>query len=252
MGDRKVKHCFPLFFMNKKLKKFKTIGILGGMGPSASANLYQRIINLAQKKYGATQDTDYPPMIIYNLPLFGFDETGIANKKLVKKQLIHGVKKLEQAGVDFIIIACNTVHYFYQDLQATINIPILNIIEIAVNKIIKTNKKTIGLLTSETTNKLKLYQNELAKYEINSLSVNNQDQQKINKIILNVMSGTQTDKDKTILKNIINNFIQQGVKNVLLGCTELPLAIQQKDLKNIKVFNTLDIIAEKTLEKAMT
>ena len=62
----------------------------------------QKIVSLAQEKYQAKQDYDYPPMIIYNLPLNGFDETGFTDPKLVKEQLILGVKKLEQAGSDLI------------------------------------------------------------------------------------------------------------------------------------------------------
>ncbi|MCD4705270.1 hypothetical protein K8R66_04310, partial [bacterium] len=72
------------------MSNYKTIGILGGMGPSASANLYKKIIELAQKELQAEQDTDYPPMVIYNLPLFGFDETGIVDEELVQDQLIKG------------------------------------------------------------------------------------------------------------------------------------------------------------------
>ncbi len=109
--------------------KHKTIGVLGGMGPEASANLYSKIIKYAQYKYNAVQDFDYPPIIIYSLPLFGFDETGIVDEKLVKQQLIDGVKKLESAGCDLIIIGCNTVHIFYDEMQAAIKIPILNIVE---------------------------------------------------------------------------------------------------------------------------
>ncbi len=116
-----------------QLKK-KTIGILGGMGPGASANLYQTIISIAQKKYGAEQDYDFPPMVIYSLPLIGFDETGITEPESVKKQLVEGVKKLEKAGCDFIIIACNTVHIYQKNMQKAINIPIVSMIEQAVKK----------------------------------------------------------------------------------------------------------------------
>jgi len=84
-------------------KKNKVIGVLGGMGPVASSNLYAKIIKYTQQEYGAVQDFDYPPIIIYSLPLVGFDETGIVNEELVKEQLIAGVKKLESAGCELII-----------------------------------------------------------------------------------------------------------------------------------------------------
>ena len=127
--------------------KNKTIGVLGGMGPGASANLYMEIIKYSQHKYNAIQDTDYPPIIIYSLPLDGFDETGITNIKLVEDQLVVGVKKLEAAGCDLIIIGCNTVHILYEKMQAAVKIPILNIVEETKNKVIEFGYK-ITLLSA--------------------------------------------------------------------------------------------------------
>jgi len=75
----------------------ETIGILGGMGPSASADFYSRIIRIFQERHGAVQDTDYPPMFIYSLPLKGFNETGIVDKGLVLTQLTEGAKRLANA-----------------------------------------------------------------------------------------------------------------------------------------------------------
>src|SRR3989338_4022705 len=73
---------------------FKKIGILGGMGPEASADFYCKIIQYCQEKYDAVQDTDYPSIVIYSLPLYGFNESGITDKNLVLKQLIHGIEIL--------------------------------------------------------------------------------------------------------------------------------------------------------------
>src|SRR3989338_6835870 len=113
----------------------KTIGVLGGMGPEASATFYNMIINICHKKYNAQQDTDYPPMIIYSLPLEGFDETGIVDQEKVLRQLIKGIKVLESSGSDFIVIACNTVHCFIDELRKNVKIPILSIIEETSNKL---------------------------------------------------------------------------------------------------------------------
>ena len=141
----------------------KTIGVLGGMGPEASSNLYSKIIKYAQHEYGAVQDFDYPPIIIYSLPLFGFDETGIVDETLVKKQLIEGVKKLESAGSDLIIIACNTVHSYFKEMQSAINVPIFNIIEETKKRVVEFGYKKVGLFASESTNKLELYRQQLRK-----------------------------------------------------------------------------------------
>lgn len=231
-------------------KNQKTIGILGGMGPIASVTLYYKIIKTAQEIYRAKQDTDFPPMFIYNLPLFGFDETGFVDSILVKNQLIAGVQKLENAGSDFIIIACNTVHYFYQDMQRAIKIPIINIINETAKTASEKNLKVIGLLSSESTNKLKIYQKALEDYAIKILSVTDQQQKLLNEVILQVMSGVQNNTDKECLKAIIDDFYKQGAQGIILGCTELPLAICQDDV-DIVLFDSTEIIVKSALQYAL-
>ena len=228
----------------------KTIGILGGMGPLASANLYSKIVKTAQKIYHAEQDTDFPPMFIHNLPLFGFDETGFVDSALVKGQLIAGVKKLEDAGSDFIIIACNTVHHFYQDMQHSVKIPIMSIIEETAKAVKGKSHKVVGLVSSESANKLKIYQRTLDNYSIKVLSVTEHQQNLLNEVILHVMAGIQGDIDKKYLKTIIDDLYKHGAQSIILGCTELPLAFGQDDV-NIALFDSTEIIVKSALKYAL-
>jgi aspartate racemase len=177
----------------------------------------------------------------------GFDETGIVNESLVKKQLIDSVKKLEIAGADFIVIACNTVHFFYKEMQEAVKIPILSIVEETKNKIIKFRFKKVGLLSSESTSKLKIYQNILDKSGIKVVSADKKQQKTLNNIIEDVMGGKQGDKDAKDIKSIIAEYVNRGAEAIVLGCTELPLAIKQSQV-DIKIFNTTQIIAEAAVD----
>lgn len=225
------------------VKQNKTIGVLGGMGPEASANLYTKIIKYAQQQYGAVQDFDYPPIIVYSLPLFGFDETGIVDAKLVKKQLIDGVKKLEVAGCDLIIIACNTVHAYYEEMQSAVRVPIFNIIEETKKMVAKFGYKKVGLFASESTNKLKLYQNRFADARIEVISPNSEQQKILNRVIEHVMGGNQKTEDIIFLKDIGRDYLKQGAEAIVIGCTEIPLAINQTHT-DIKLFDTIEIIVQ--------
>lgn len=231
----------------KKVKK--TIGILGGMGPAASANLYYKIISVAQDKYGAEQDLDFPPIIIYSLPLVGFNETGFTDPELVKNQLIGAVKKLEKAGSDFIIVTCNTVHYFYDQMQESVNIPIISIIDETIKVAKKDNFKKVGIISSESTQKLQIYQDKCAKFGIEALSVTLDQQRIINQVILNIMAGVHGKKDTRVLNSIIENMRKQGAEVVILGCTEIPLAIHQGDTE-VPILDSTHIIAEAALNCA--
>ncbi len=227
--------------------KFKTIGILGGMGPEASAHLYQKMIKYAQIKYGAVQDEDYPPIILYSLPLDGFDEKGINNHQLVKEQLIKGVEKLELAGCDLIVIACNTVHYYYSQMQDAVKIPILNIVQESLVQVKKNGLDKVGLFASESTNELRLYELAFEKEGIKVILPNKNQQEKLNAVIEKVMGGHQGISEIISLKEIAFNFMLQGAQAIVMGCTEIPLAINQTHT-DIKLFDTIEIIVQAAVD----
>ncbi|MBT4209662.1 MAG: amino acid racemase [Candidatus Komeilibacteria bacterium] len=232
------------------MKFKKTIGILGGMGPEASLNMYKTIINLCQDKYNCQQDFDFPKIIIYNLPLIGFDETGIRNKILVKSQLIQAAQKIELAGSDFLIIACNTVHYFQKDIEEVINIPLISMIDETVKKVQEHNFKTVSVLSSASTTTLGLYAKVLNNRGIEVVGLTKQQQEIINKSIFNVMQNKNNKLDSKNIKNIINSVVSLGVEAVILGCTELPLLISQKDIA-VKLFNSTEITSNEALQYSL-
>ncbi|MAH43216.1 aspartate racemase [archaeon] len=232
------------------MTKNKTIGILGGMGPEASANLYHKMIKYTQNKYKAVQDHDYPPAIIYSLPLKGFDETGIVNEKLVEKQLINGVKRLEKSKCDLIIIACNTVHHFYNQMQKSVKIPIFNIIDETKKRVKKAGYDKVGLFASESTTKLNLYEKSFEKSGITVISPSKTQQKALNRVIKHVMAGNHGKRDIIILKKIAKDYINKGAQAVVMGCTEIPLAINQSDTK-IKLFDSLEIIIECAVDSSL-
>lgn len=233
----------------KKTTPNKTIGILGGMGPVASANLYHHIISYSQNEYGAVQDNEYPPVILYSLPLDGFDETGIVDDELVCKQLIEGVQTLEKAGCNLIIVACNTVHYFYKEMQASVTIPILSMIQVVCDQVAAGGYQNVGLLCSESTNQLNLYKQPLTANNVTLLSPTSAQQAKLNQVIEHVMGGHQNTTDVLTLKEIIRNYTMQGAEAIILGCTELPIAINQTHT-DITLFDTLEIVTKAAVDFA--
>lgn len=232
---------------NISRKKF--IGILGGMGAAASADFYLRLVQIAQRDYGAEQDCDFPPMFIYNLPLIGFDETGFKDVAGVRNQLIAGIKKLGAAGSDFIVIPCNTVYYLYSDLQAASAVPIINIIEATVKAVKRAGYKKVGLLNSQSTRHYKLYESAFMRQGIETASAGDGEQKKVNEAILHVISGAQGQNDIRALQVIISRFKEAGAEAIILGCTELPLAITQGDCI-LPLFSSTNILAVAALDLA--
>lgn len=213
------------------------------MGPSASANLYIKILHYAQVAYGAVQDSEYPPVIIYSLPLVGFTEKGIEDDYVVKQQLIAGVQKLEQAGCELIIIACNTVHVFYNEMQNALHVPLLNIVEETKKKVVAAGYKKVGLFASQTMSQSQLYQSMFAAANIEVIAPNSEQQKIMNRVIEHVMGGNQKEEDIIALKDVAREYMRFGAEAIVLGCTEIPLAINQCHT-DIKLFDTIEILVQ--------
>ena len=171
-------------------------------------------------------------------------------ENLVKKQLLEGVKKLEAAGCDLIIIACNTVHVYFEEMQAAVKVPIFNIVEETKKNVIKFGYKKVGIFASESTNKLQLYQRKFAESNILVISPNYNQQKILNKVIEHVMGGNQKQEDIIILKEIARDYLKQGAEAIILGCTEIPLAINQTHT-DLKLFDTIEIIVQSAVDYSL-
>ena len=226
--------------------KYKVIGILGGMGPEATAYLYMSIIRILQSK-GDKYDSDFPKIIIYSLPLPDIVEK-IKSEKFIVSMLIDGVKKLEFVGSSFIAIACNSVFFYIKQMQNAVSIPIINVMEETAKEVSEKDYKKVGLLGTKLTIKQKLFDNALGKYGIKIIYPNEKQQEKITKIIINILSGKKLKSDTLQLNLIIKYLQNKGAESIILGCTELPLILSQENI-DIELFNTTKIIAKEVVEK---
>lgn len=223
-------------------QKFKTIGVLGGMGHYASAHFYQLLLQSAQEKFNAVQDDEFPQIIINSIPLFGGTEYGMEKNQLILNQLIKGLKILEKAGADFLLIPCNSVHNSIEELRKNTKTKIVSIIEEVTKEVSASGVEKVLVLSSETTSKYGVYES-LSNTQIKIVKPNNQLKSGVTKLILAVMGNTNVSKYKKPVVDAINNLHKDNkVDSVILGCTELPVAISQKEIK-AKTFDSLKILA---------
>ena len=226
------------------------IGILGGMGTQAGLDFCNKLAMLNRGKI----DQEYPLFMLYNKSnIPGRPESiGVQTRKFsdlprnaqnitkynkVLKSLLDGCKSLEKSGCKFIVIPCNTAHYWYKDLQKKIKIPIVNMpkeVFLYTKKRCK-KKSKIGLLATEGTLKTKIYDKLFNNdYELIKPLTNLQIKS-VNKTIKYVKMGNIKLAAKSI-KPAINYLIKSKCKKIILGCTELPIAIFAfKSLNNAKV-----------------
>jgi len=225
----------------------KSIGILGGMGPEATADLYMRIVKICQTKYGAKFDSDYPQIIINSIPLPDVVEAEKIDN--IYTYLADGVKTLEFAGVNFIVIACNTVQFLVSELRKVVKIPIIGIPEETLKIAKSYNINKVGLLATKNTTKMRAFDKEAEKFNISILTPSIEQQNKITNIIMNVLSGNKFEQDKLTLKQIIVDLISNGAEAIIIGCTDLPLIINNNDSK-VLLLDTTEILAQASVRKS--
>ena len=229
------------------------IGILGGMGTQAGLDFCNKLAILYRGKI----DQEYPLFLLYNKsnipgrPESIGEQTGnlsnrFINKKSKKKylsvlkSLLNGCKILKKSKCKFIVIPCNTAHYWYDDLKKKINLPIINMpqeVFIHTKKKCKKNS-SIGLLATEGTLKTGVY-NKFFDKSYNLIYPNFKIQKNsVNKAIKLVKMGKVKSANK-VIKPAINYLIKRKCKKIILGCTELPIAIFAfKSFKTIKSSKT--------------
>ena len=227
------------------------IGILGGMGTQAGLDFCNKLAKLNSGKI----DQKYPLFLLYNKSNTPKRPENLKKYYNVLNALVEGCKVLQRNKCKFIVIPCNTAHYWYDDLQKKINIPIISMpkeVYLDTKKNCKKNSK-IGILSTEATLATKVYHRYFDKdYQLVS-PLKSLQKSSVNKSIKYVKMGKILEAEK-ILKPAVNYLLKMNCKKIILGCTELPIAIfAYKSFKKAKLSKTfLDpnlILAESSMQK---
>ena len=213
------------------------IGILGGMGTQAGLDFCSKLAKL----YRGKLDQQYPMFILYNKSNTPKRPENLKKYYNVLNELIKGCKLLSKNKCKFIVMPCNTAHYWHKDIQKKIKIPLLSMPREVFNYTKKTCKKNtkIGILCTEATLKTKVYHQYFdKKYDFISPTKNLQTSS-VNKSIKYVKMGKVKEAEK-VLRPAVNQLIKKKCKKIILGCTELPIALfaykSFKKAKDSKLF----------------
>jgi len=226
----------------------KVVGILGGMGPEATANFLTRVIALTP----AQRDQDHLRIIIDNNPKIPDHTEAILTKdKSLLPILVETAKNLEKANADFIVIPCNTVHYFYEDLVTEVSVPILHMmseVAHAVNASLPGCKR-LGLIATTGTVASNLYQKQFRKSGVEVIVPDHQCQAKIMDAILRIKASHVRGSARREIIKAANLLIEREAQALVLGCTDVPLVVKASDFP-VPVFDSAEILAEATVKFA--
>ncbi len=221
------------------------ITIFGGMGPQASARMYQLLIEKSMQ-HAKSQPEIFPHIILRSLAVPDFISS-TARQAEAKK--IMG-QEAERANTDesaVIAIACNTAHLFADVITSRCHAPFVSMIEEVAHYVGQAGIRKVGLLASPTTIRTRLYADELERQSIACIEPSTKQAEKLERIIRAVLAGKATARHSAELQAIAKSLVEQGAEAVILGCTELPLVFPKSGTK-IRAFDSLDIVADRLIE----
>jgi aspartate racemase len=228
----------------------KIIGIIGGMGPEATADLFYRIIKTTKVK----KDQDHFHIIINSNPKIP-DRTPaiLGNGPSPLPLMIETGKTLESVGADFLVMPCNTAHFFHEELQNQLRIPLLHMIKLSAKYVAEKypRVKESGLLATDGTLTSKLYHDAFDEFEINTITPSISSQSIVMDAIYKYIKTGNLEKGGVLLQDIANELIENGANAIICGCTEVSLVLQDGDLA-VPIIDPLQILAHEAIKLALS
>jgi aspartate racemase len=226
----------------------KKIGLIGGITPESTILYYQILNQLNSESLGKPHSAE----VIINS--FDFGKIAKLQKEgrwdLLDKMMEEAGVNLENAGANCILICANTMHLCIDAVRNVVKIPVIHIAEVTSKKIIERKLKKVALLGTKYTMEKDFFIDVLTSFGIKTVVPELEERDIIHAIIYKELSlGVMKPVSKEKYVNIINRLIKSGVEGVILGCTEIPLLIQQEDVA-VPIFDTTEIHATAAFEFA--
>ena len=224
----------------------KTVGIMGGMGPMATADLIYNIVSQTK----AERDSDHIHLIV--------DSDGSVPDRT--EAILHGgespmpklctmAKKLEYMGADIIAVSCNTSHFFYDEICEAVNVPVMNMIDETARFVAKSGAGEVLLLATDGTVKMGLYEKYLSRYGVSTLHMSDDGQKEVMKLIYDCVKAGHYEFDVDRFRGMLRD---AGAENcpVILGCTELPIAFKRFDISGFFTIDPSLVLAKAIIRAA--
>jgi aspartate racemase len=227
----------------------KTIGILGGMSPESTVEYYQIITRSYVERFG---DHGYPPVVIYSVSFQPYIDWPAAGQwDHVAEGLGEAARKLEAAGADFIVLATNTMHKVIDQVRGSVSIPFLSLLDVVGESVAAAGMRRVGLLGTIFTMEQTFYQEALAARGIEVITPAAPDRQIVNRVIYDeLVAGVIRDASRAEYVRIIHDLAGRGAQGVILGCTEIPLLVDEA-AAGLPLFDTTMLHAASALERAL-
>ncbi|PLX15119.1 MAG: aspartate racemase, partial [Marinilabiliales bacterium] len=225
------------------MRNYKRIGVVGGVSPQSSMLFYKILIEKHFQKY---QDQYYPEIVLFSVCFEKIKDSQISeNQSEYINEFVKAIDSLERAGADFAVIASNTPHRVFSEIEKIVSIPLLSIVDVVADYAVTNAYKRLLLLGTSYTMSEDFYKAGLQKKGLETIVPSKREQGMVNRIIFNelVLDVINKQSKEDLIKTINSN----PADVVILGCTELSLIIKREDV-SIPIIDTTDVFAEATLK----
>ena len=229
----------------------KTIGLVGGMSWESTAEYYRIINQRVKERAGGFHSAK---LVMYSVD---FDEVETRQHRGEWQELtammIDAAQRVERAGADFILICTNTMHLMADDVQTSIRIPLLHIVDVTAQAVTARSFTKVALLGTRFTMEKDFYKGRLRqKHGLEVIVPEEKDREVIHAILYNELClGEIKEPSRQTFREIIARLETRGAQGIILGCTEIPLIVSQKDYA-IPLFDTTAIHAEAAVDYALS
>ncbi len=228
----------------------KTIGLIDGMSWESSLEYYRIINETTKQTLGGFHSAK---SVLYSVNFEEIERLQHQGKwGELTQTMIRAAQSLEKAGADLVVICTNTMHKMADDVQVSISIPLLHIADATAMQIQLQNLHTVGLLGTKFTMEQDFYRGRLSeKFALKVLIPADDEREIVHSVIYDELClGQVKESSRAKYIRIINNLINRGAQGIILGCTEIPLLVKQKDV-GVPIFDTTTIHAKHAVEVAL-
>ena len=228
----------------------KSVGVIGGLGPETTAEFYLEVIFQCQKRNAEQR----PLIVISSVPLLFEIEKDLIESNTGKERyipyLVEEARRLERGGVDFLVMPCNSLHVFINEIRESVGIPVLSIVEETAGYLKKRNFEKVGLISASATVANSVYENKLRDEGIDYIAPDDLQRAKMDKIIQRLINGQHLNQDREFILDVVKDLSTQYVDCVALACTDLQLLLPSSS--EVPIFDTMKVLAESTVETILS
>ena len=228
----------------------KTIGLLGGMSWESSIEYYRIINETVKERLGGLHSAK---SVMYSVDFAEIEKLQHAGDwEALTQAMIDAAKRIEMGGADILLICTNTMHKMAPEVADAVGIPLLHIADATAMAVEARGLETVGLLGTRFTMEGDFYRGKLERdHELKVLIPNETNREGVHRIIYDeLVKGIIREESRKVYIKVIDDLQKRGAQGVILGCTEIPLLVKQKDVP-IPIFDTTTIHAQAAVDWAL-